>query len=182
MMEFMRIDDAVRKINGKKVPSSLGRAELYFKKALGANYKSMLNNSTIFFIPDTSDDTKYNFKGYFSNFEKVLLNHSNKVETYHKNYPKCKTCVLFICDESNAYYQPTDDGKKSRLHFCFYDQKFIDVIKKCNAEYIVWLTLYKTAARESGKKIKQPIACIYDVKHIKRAGLEYDHNKMVKIK
>ena len=32
------------------------------------------------------------------------------------------------------------------------------------------------------KEIRIPLACIYDVKHLKEFGTDYNHDKMIKIK
>ena len=180
MMEFMRIDDSTEEIDGRKVNNSFAHERLYMKKHAGYDYKKKLSTCELFFLSDTSNDAEFNFKGYVKNFERVLLNHSEKADSYHLNYPKCKTLVLFVCDESNAYYEASRDTK--RLHLCFYDKKFIEIIKECKADYVVWFTLYKSVSKGNGKEMKLPLACIYDVKHIKEKGYDYDHNIMVKRK
>ena len=179
MMEFMRIDDSV---GGKHSPNSFERTHKFLINYFGADYKQRMKGCKLFFIPNTSSDEEYNFKGYFRNFERVLMDHSNKVSAYHKNYPKCKTCVLFICDESNSYYQPTEINGQKMIHICFSDTKFVEIIKKCKADYVVWFTIYKAILNQKNKEIKMPYACIYDVKHIKEFGHEYNHDKMIKIK
>ena len=176
MMEMMRIDDAEQRF-----PNSFQRTNTYLEKHFGKGYKKEMNGSELFFIPNTRNDKEYNFKGYFRNFERVLTKHSDKVDEYHQHYPKCKTCILFICDESNAYYQAVDNSEKIIIHICFKDEKFVKIIKGCNADYVVWFTLYKTIFRDNGKEIKLPYAFIYDVKHLKQTDISYDHSKMVKI-
>ena len=64
----------------------------------------------------------------------------------------------------------------------FCDKKFIEVIKQCEADYVVWFTIYKTILNDKDKIIRQPLACIYDVKHLRHPGIEFDHSKMIKVK
>lgn len=179
MMEFMRIDDSV---GGKRGPNSFQRTHNYLERYGGKDYKNKMAGCSLFFTADTSDDKEYNFKGYYKNFERVLMDHSNKVDSYHANYPRCKTRVFFVLDESNQYYQPLDDGKKSKLHFCFFDKRFLNVIRKCKADYVVWFAFNKCVFNEKGKEIKLPWAYIYDVKHLNELGVEYDCEKMIKVK
>ena len=179
MMEMMRVDDGV---GSKHSPNSFTRTNDLLNKYFDSDYKNKLAQCSAYVIPDTRDDKKFNFKGYFQTFKRVLTNHSEKVDNYRDNYPKCKTCVLFICDESNAYYQNVDNGESKILHLCFNDKKFVEIIEHCKADYVVWFTLNKTVLRENEKEIKQPLACIYDVKHTKQIGFDYNHDKMIKIK
>lgn len=193
MMEFMRIDDCINELNGKHIPNSFEKTNNTLKKLCGNNYKKVKNNSMIYFIPNTLNSDEYNFKGYFNNFQRVIIKHSKKVEKYRQNYPKCKKMVFFVCDESNNYVQVSnkedlnkEDEKNLtlenfKIHYCFYDKKFIDVIKNCNADYVIWMYVYK-CLYINGKKIKYPMACIYDVKHIKNQGYIYNHDLMFKVK
>lgn len=178
MLEIMRVDDGV---GGKRSPNSFERSKKYLKKNLGLDYKIRLKGCSLYFTPDTRDDTEYNCKAYLKNFDRVLTDHSNKVDSYHNNYPKCNTCVFMVCDESNSYYQSIDKDKIIP-HLCFCDKSFIDVIKKSKADFVIWLTTHKKPLIVNGKEIRQPWVCIYDVKHLKPAVFEYDHSKTVKIK
>lgn len=193
MMEFMRVDDCVNTSNGKHIPNSFERTNKYLKKHLGNDYKKNRKDISLYFIPDTDNPNDFNFKGYIRNFERVIMKHSDKISQYHKNYPKCKTTIFFVCDESNNYIQVTkkEDLKKQsefqpRLqnfipHYCYLDNKFIEVIKKCEADYIIWLNIYKELSVE-GKKIKHPRVCIYDVKYMSEIGNKYNHELMFKVK
>ena len=180
MMDIMRIDDCVKKIKRKGVPNSFERANKLIKKFFGDD-EERLKDCSLYFDADTRNDEEFNITGYLKEFERVLINHSNKVGSYHKNYPKCNTCVLFVCDRSNGYYQKISESIIIP-HICFLDKKFIDVIKRCESQYVVWFITRKKGITINGRELKQPWACIYDVKHIKQNGYEYDHNKMVKIK
>ncbi len=192
MMEIMRVDDCVNLINGKHVVNSFKRANMFMKKRAGKDYRKTLNGS-LYFIPDTRNSDEFNFQGYISNFERVITKHSNKVSKYRKNYPKCKTTIFFVCDESNNYVQVTNKEDLKREdepnaifdkffpHFSYLDQKFLDVIKNCQADYLIWMFRYKTLFA-NGKRVFHPEVCIFDVKHIKENGHLYDHSLMFKVK
>lgn len=191
MMEVMRIDDCVNKINKKHVCSSFERAKMVEKSILGDNYKN--KNGMLFVVPDTTNSDEFNFKGYMKNFERVVLKHASKVEKYKENYPNCKTTVFLICDETNNYIQVNciDDLSKEneknvvlenfKIHYHFMDSYFIDIIKKSNADFVIWWG-YGKSIFVNGKHIKSPQICIYDVKHFKETGFKYDHNLMFKVK
>ena len=192
MMEMMRVDDCVNTVDGMHVPNSFERANIFMKKRAGKDYKKALNGS-LFFIPDTRNSDEFNFQGYISNFERVITKHSNKVSEYRKNYPKCKTTVFFICDESDNYVQVSDKEDLKREdehnvvlknflpHHCYLDERFLEIIKNCQADYVIWMFRYKCLF-VNGKKISHPMACIYDVKHLTEKGYPYDHSMMFKVK
>lgn len=192
MMEVMRVDDCVNVIDGKHVVNSFERANTFMKKYAGKDYKKALNGDLIF-IPDTRNSEEFNFNGYINNFERVIIKHSNKVEEYRKNYPKCKTTVFFVCDESNNYIQVFNKNdleredepdvylEKFSPHKCYLDSKFIEIIKKCKADYLIWFFRFKSIFID-GKEVFHPKACIYDIKNLKINGLIYNHNLMFKVK
>ena len=184
MMDIMRIDDCVEKKKGRRVLNSFARTNLFMEKYFGKNYKEE-HNGTLFFVPDTSNRDDFNYNGYIKNFKRVLDDHSNKVDNYRKNYPQCKACVLFICDESNNYIQLTEktvikDGELSgpiKVHNQFLDKRFLDVIRNTKADYVIWFGYYKLLFINS-REVKQPLVCIYDVKHMNKKEIEYDSQKM----
>lgn len=188
IMDIMRIDDCVNIKDGKHVPNSFQRENDFMKKLAGKDYKKRLNGS-LYFVSDTRDNSVFNFDGYFNNFKRVLIDHSNKVGSYRNNYPKCKTCVLFICDEANVYVQVTDkeDLKRKepigkwRPHIRFNDKEFLDVIKIVHADYVVWMGRWTHLFTSNGRKIKMPQAAIYDIKHLKDRGSHYNHCLMFKV-
>ena len=84
MMEVMRIDDCIGTIEDKHIPNAFEKENKSLKKIFGEKYKKEHKDTTVFFIPDTRDYTKYNYEGYLKNFEHVILKHSNKVENKKK--------------------------------------------------------------------------------------------------
>lgn len=192
MMEVMRIDDSVGDINGNHVVNSFERANTFMQEVSGKDYKKKLNG-TLIFVPDTRNSEEFNFRGYLTNFEYVIKKHSKKVDKYRSNYPKCKTTVFLVCDESNNYIQVLnkDDLKREdekdvyingfSPHYQFEDAKFINIIKECKADYLIWFTRFKSLYIDD-KEIKYPRVCIYDIKHIKYGGVNYNHELMFKVK
>jgi len=188
MMEFMRIDDCVNELDGRKIMNSFQRTSVEVKKALGKNYKK--KNGVLFYVPDTSNNNEFNIRGYLENFTRNIENHSNKIPYYKKNYPKCKKTILFVMDESNPYIQTIksenlgenhiSEGRTFMIHNCYYDKRFIDVIKNSNADYVIWFGIYKCILI-NGKPIQFPQAVIYDVKHFNICGYEYNYDSMVKL-
>ena len=183
MMDVMRIDDCA----SKKANNSFARESITMEKLAGKDYKERLNG-TLYFLADTRNNKEFNIYGYQKNFARVLSKHSNNIENYRNNHPKCKTCVLFVFDESNDYIQLTDNTKLVNgsphgeiiIHQHFVDKKMIDVIKKTEADFIIWMTRHKSLYINN-KRIRMPQACIYDVKHFKQKGVEYDYQKMYKV-
>ena len=118
----------------------------------------------------------------------MLINHSNKVDLYRNNYPKCKTCVLFVCNEPNSYVRLIDKEDLNRKEplgkyyprNCFIDSKFLSVIKGVKADYVVWMGRWKYLTF-NGKRIKMPQAAIYEVKHLKEKGFLLNHDMMFKV-
>lgn len=183
MMEIFRVDDCVRNINGKHVPSSFEKQTKSLEKYFCKNYKERLKTCTVIFNADTSNDEEFNFEGYLMNFERVVMHHANRIDSYRKNFPNCKELIFFLCDESNCYYERNHlDPDKSRVHNCFSDKNFIDIIKRSGADYFVWFTTGKALMNQKGKIIKRPKACIYNIKHSKSDGYIYNLSAMRKLK
>lgn len=192
MLEVMRIDDCVNISNNKNIDNSFAKSNKLACKIFGNNYKENVDGF-FFSVPNTNDSNEFNFKGYINNFERVILKHSFKVNSYRKNYPKCKTTVFLICDESNNYVQVSNkkdlekeneenfELKDAKAHFCYCDSQFIEIIKKCEADFVIWWGYHKGISINN-KRINYPQVCIYDVKYFKEKGHVYNHELMFKIK
>lgn len=191
MMEMMRLDDCVGTLNNKHVPNAFEKENIFCKKAFGENYKKENESVRLIFVPNTDDPTKYTYDAYLSNFEKVLLKHSNKIEKYKSNYPNCNRIIFFISDESNEFCETSTlenkdkiekgiNGVKVKWHIPCMDKKFIEIIKKCKCDYIIWVQSYKNMKRMF--KLLVPKVVIIDVKHFKLKGIDYDAKFMAKVK
>jgi hypothetical protein len=176
MMEIMKIDDSV-----SPSVNSFYRKDKCLRSYIGDQYKDMIQNCTTFVIPDTTNDDEYNFDGYLKNFNRVLLDHSSKVGKYHEHFPNCKTCILFICDESSAYYQKIN-ADQNLIHICFNDSRFVNLIKELKSDFVVWYTPLKIVHNNRNKEIKLPLACIFDVKKLMPKTYNYPQMSMQKVK
>ncbi len=186
MMEMMRIDDCKNTLNGKHVPNAFEKENKTYKKYFGENYKKENESVTGIFVPFADDPKKYNYEEYLNNFIRVVLNHSNKIAKYKTNYPKCKKTIFFISDESNEYFETFSfDDKvkiekgisyiKGRYHIPYLDNNFIDTIKRCKCDYIIWWLQYKNINLV-------PEILVIDTKHIKIKGIAYNTKFIAKIK
>ncbi len=192
MMEMMRIDDCVNNLNGEHVKNSFERESDILKSGLGKDYKKNHQNDIAIIFPDTSNTDEFNYSSYFDNFVRTIYKHSSKIEKYKENYPKCKEVIFFLLDESNEYIQTTDNNiynetinaninpQRFVIHYCYLDKKFLDVIKTCRADYFIWMSLKGPFV--NNKRIKYPLAVIYDIKHMNYDGIEYNEKLMLKIK
>lgn len=191
MMEVMRIDDCIGMSEGKHIPNAFENENISLKKVFGEKYKKEHKDTTVFFIPDTRDHTKYNYEGYLKNFESVILKHSDKVTKYKDNYPKCKEVIFLISDESNEYCETSNledkakvqegvEGIKVKWHIPCFDNKFIEIIKKCKCDYIIWFQHYKNSKRKI--KLLVPRIVIIDVKKYNVKGIDYNTKLIAKVK
>lgn len=192
MMEVMRIDDSVGDSTKKSESNSFKKTNQSLTYLFGKDYKAKRDDISIYFLPDTSDTTKFNFSGYLKTFERVLTKHSNRVQLYRRNHPECNDLVFLVSDESNCYIQVASkedllkDGKmdiqlkNAIFHGWYSDNQFLKIIKNCGADYVIWVGWYKTILLNN-KEIKTPLVCIYDVKNIKNDGVVYDYDLMIKV-
>lgn len=181
MMEFMRVDDSSKKCKN----NSFKRQNSILKKCFGKNDR---NDLTFFCLPNTNNNIDFNYKGYIQNFERVVNKHAQKADNYKKNYPNCKSLVFFICDESNNYMEVANKEdlcekeiyKNFKFHYSYLDKKILEIVKNCNADFVIWLGLYKKIYLNN-KEVKCPRVVIYDLKNINFEGINYNSDLMLKI-
>lgn len=184
MMEIMRVDDSSTECKN----NSFKRANNVLRMFLGKNYKNENKNSVGLIIPDTRDNKNFNYEGYIDNLKRTISKHSDKINQYRKNYPKCESVIFFICDESNNYIEVANKNELKeqeiynnfKIHYAYADKKFIDIIKQCNADFVIWLGLYKEIY-VNGKNVVYPNAVIFDIKNLKYNGLDYNSELMLKV-
>ena len=182
MMEFMRIDDCTREMNNSDAKSSFERSNLLAKSYLGKKYKKDLNGNLITSI-NTSNLEVFNINGYLYNFNKAIKRHEKRIDLYKKNHPLCKEVIFFIFDESNNYALKINTNAINYLtpHKWYLDSKFLNIIKNCKADYIIWYG-YSKIILHNGKRIKLPNICIYDIKNLKENGIIYNYDSIIKLK
>ena len=176
MMEVMRVDDhAYKNKKGKLVnPVNIKESELQAEIRKHANItdttKVIVNAVTG--LP-TREDHNYDF--YVNNFTRVVYKHKENVDLYRKNHSGYKL-IFFIFDESSAYVKvDTKELAKKGVeqgepfvgfpHNFFLDRAFIDVIKECGADYVVWYTPFKHIDTH-GVEPQLPKIVVIDVKKL----------------
>ncbi len=191
MMEMMRVDDCVGKVDNEHIPNSFEKETRNLKETLGNDYKKIREDVSIYFIPNSNISNIFTYEGYMNNFRRTILKHSAKIDNYKKNYPKCKKVIFFISDESNEFCEVYSLADKEKLeqgakgikvnwHIPYLDNKFIDIINECKCDYIIWFQHYKNFKRR--KRLLVPRALIIDVKNFKTKGIDYNDELMVKVK
>lgn len=198
MMDVMKVEDNTRKTKKGSLrnPKAVKEREIYNLFTRFGKFPLEKANPSVYItineptgLPTKED---HRFEWYYNNFTRVLNEHNKKIPLYKKNHEGYAT-VFFVFDESTAYAQfPTEQdytkyidmqiGQKVEntiIHFAHYDEKFQNVIKSIDADYIIWYAPYKIfcSYTENGKLANQPLpqAVIIDVKALKQGNITCDH-------
>lgn len=174
MMDVMRVDDhAFENKNGKIVNPTNQRESMIQKeirKSGVLNSFPNIKNIIVTAVTDLPTDEDHNYKFYYSNFERVLMKHNNQINLYEKNHPGYKT-IFLVLDESSAYFEmefKMDNGvMRGQPHYWFWDNMFVNIMKKLRIDYFIWYTPFKYYEVSQGKeKIDLPEICVIDIKNI----------------
>lgn len=176
MMDVMRVDDHAFEDKKGRIqnPVNAGESRLYKElKESGIlenfpNADLIINAKTL--LPSEED---HNYLFYKSNFKRVVSEHIKKLPLYQSNHAGYKT-VLFVLDESSAYYQCKDDKPnlndmhegeiiKGKPHFFFRDDSFVNVFLHSGIDYLIWYAPYKLLRTPKGV-LEIPKAVMYDCK------------------
>lgn len=199
MMDVMKVDDNTRKTKKGKLRNP--RAELENTLFRELKESGVVTDETpdvlINAVTDLPTMEDHQFKWYFDSFKRVILGHNAKIPLYQSNHKNFKT-VFFVFDESTAYaqlyagqtYCVPKKGQNfalssGQLHFYAHDEEFQGILKKCNADYVVWYAPYKYYDKLSVNcKMLQPIyrAAIIDVEGLRNSNgtsKKYMHGLMV---
>lgn len=180
MMEVMRVDDHAHFNEKGVLINPVNQRESIIQKEIRKKFKadnSELDLATIDIIVNASSglpsNEDHNYHFYYSNFQRVLKKHINKIPLYRKNHPD-KELIFFIFDESTGYLVADDEDLVKRgpvplewfkatplCHFA--DERFISVFKETDIDYIVWYTPYKMF---HGVEVQPPKVCVFDVNKI----------------
>lgn len=188
MMEVMRVDDhAYINEKGKSINPTLAREnekkKILEKMEIPEHVNLVLNVDTG--LPTCED---HNYKFYYENFKRVIDKHNGSAEMYRKNHPNYKL-IFFIFDESCNYAESLDervDPKNTVLwqvvdakpHVHFADKIFLDVIKNCKADYLIWFADNKIIQTPEGYCFP-PKAVVYKIDEIKMTEMLYNEKNMV---
>lgn len=110
---------------------------------------------------------------------------NNQIDLYGKNHPGYKT-IFLVLDESSAYFEMEsimDNGViKGKPHYWFWDNSFVNILKKLNIDYLIWYAPFKYYEVPLGEeKSDLPEVCVIDIKNINQNGSylnSYDISKM----
>lgn len=188
-MEVMRFDDQAKdhgKIHATKIKESNMLEELK-----GLDLENVFPNLEKIVVNGNSNlqtDEDHNYVRFRDNFIRVISKHSKKVVNYRKNHPGFKL-IFFIFDESSGIYFENKNTFKSKLkvgafieakpHFYWVDSSFIQAIKNCNADYLIWFKPYNFFETPSGINSELPKIIIYDVCNFQVDTVSYDSNLMI---
>lgn len=175
MMDVMRIDDNAYVDERGKVQNPIYRRENeLLRKYFGNDYKSVRNDISCYVVASSGLPTQqdHNFSRYIENFKRVFNGHNLKIENYKKNHPGYQT-IFFIFDESTAYFQAEDKkyireqpqaGKISRgiPHIPCCDERFLNIIKDSQVDYVIWFMPYKLIRQSNGRAIPLPKCAIIE--------------------
>ena len=171
MMDAMAINDVEYIKNGKIINNQKGRQHKILQQTFGMDYKNPKDENErrddlrVFYNYDLSQD-KHDYKQYQSSFKRVVEKHRKSINLYRKNHPGYKL-IFYIFDESVEFIG--DYRGKSVIHICFNDAYFVDILKKLEVDYVVWITSVKIVCKEKNdKEIKIPMAAIYEVKKLSK--------------
>lgn len=176
MMEVMRFDDHSK--NGKSNPM------LEKENQIMIMLKEKFPNADIFINApiELPTDKDHSYTMYFKGFERTVKKHIGKIENYRNNHPGYKL-IFFVFDESSGIYFENEGNDVGRLHFHFLDNKFINVFKGEDIDYLIWASPYKYNFDMNGNiDYSMPKMVIYDMKNFlnnnKIQLLYYDDSKM----
>ena len=174
MMDVMRIDDHAYENKNGKIVNLTNKQESMIQKEIRKS--GMLDdfpnvkNVMVTAVTDLPTDEDHNYKFYCSNFKRVLMKHNNQIDLYRKNHPGYKT-IFFVLDESSAYFEmesKMDNGvMKGQLHYWFWDNMFVNVLKKLRIDYLIWCAPFKYYEVSNwDEKTDLPEVCVIDIKDI----------------
>lgn len=190
MMEVMRIDDHASnkgKTNAVKSKENTMLRELKERGILDR----VSRDATVKIIADSGLTTNedHNFNRYFENFKRVVLKHANKVENYKSNYYGYKL-IFFIFDESSGnYFEIPNNIQKvdvmynmkfhGKIHLFWLDEMFVEIVKKSNADYLIWYKPYSAFETIDGMVDGLPKVVIYDLANMRVESIKYDSTRMI---
>lgn len=178
MMEMMRIDD--HSSDGKANRTLAKEKQMH--KELEPILGMFPNLEQVICIPatDLPTDVDHNYVNYYRSFQRTLRKHSSKIQKYRTNHPGLKL-IFLVMDETSGVYFESQEGSKGRLHYPFFDNKFISEFIDKDIDYLIWAMPYNHFDTIEHHK-ELPNLVIFDVKHLKNGEMmqyiDYDESKM----
>lgn len=183
IMEVMRVDD--HSPDGKKNPV-LARQRQMSEEARPL-VEQLPDEANLFInaVTDLPTEQDHNYKFYYSSFQRTLRKHLSKLPIYRKNYPNSKTIFLVFDETSGVYFEKAivqGEQVMGRLHFPFYDKRFLNEFIDGDLDYLIWYipyNLYET----KGEHLTLPRLILFDIKNARHCPLlqriDYDEDKMI---
>ena len=183
MIEVMRVDDHSR--DGKNNPTLARQREISreaqpFLEQISNNARFIVNA-----ITDLPTEEDHNYMFYYSSFQRAMRKHLSKLEKYKKNHPNKKVIFLVLDETSGVYCEkvPNKDNQfLARLHFPFFDNRFLNEFIDSDLDYLLWYIPYNHY-KTHGEHIILPRLILFDVKNAKKGDMlqrfNYDETKMV---
>ena len=183
IMEVMRVDD--HSPDGKSNPSLVSQREMSkeaksFLEQMSIDVRFITNAVT-----DLPTDKDHNYRFYYSSFQRTLRKHLSKLEKYKKNYPHKKVIFLVFDETSGVYCERASldsDGLKVRLHFPFFDNRFLNEFIDSDLDYLMWYIPYNHY-RTNGDHLVLPRLILFDIKNARNGDMlqrfDYSEEKMM---
>jgi hypothetical protein len=189
MMEVMRFDDQAT--NSGKTHATKAKENQMLERLRDLGVKEDFPNLKQILLLGNSDlttDDDHNFSRYRDNFTRVVLKHAKKAEQYRENHPGYKL-VFFVFDETSGVYFEREKQKKSilvkgdcvlaRPHMYWVDSVMVDIIKKSQADYLIWFKPYNSFETPIGINDDLPKVIIYDVQKMEVSTENYVVEDMI---
>lgn len=194
MMDVMRVDDCAYVNDKNKIINKTLQAENLKIKELKELFDEP-NNINMIVVANShsglSTNEDHNYKRYYSNFKRVVNKHKESIPLYKKNHNQHEL-IFYIFDESTAYLEaPNMDAVKQdyqyneinfdvKIHEFYLDNRFIETIRNCGADFVIWYAPYKYVNTLEYGYLDIPRVIIYDVKAINcESEFKYDENLMI---
>lgn len=194
MMDVMRVDDCAYINEKNQVINKTLQAENLKIKEVKQFFPENNNITMLVSVnshPGLTTYEDHNYKRYYENFTRVINKHKKSIPLYKRNHSKHKL-IFYIYDESSAYleasdinsikmdYQYNEINKDVKLHLFFFDHRFIETIRNCGADYVIWYAPYKFVNSIEYGYIDISRVIIYDVNAIKcESEIKYNEDLMI---
>lgn len=183
MMEVMRVDD--HSPDGRKNPVLARQREMSEE---ARPFMEQFPEDTPLFINAVTDlptEEDHNYKFYYSSFQRTLRKHLSKLGTYRRNHPDKKIVFLVFDEISGVYFEKAfvENGEiMGRLHFPFFDTKFLNEFIDSDIDYLMWYIPYNYY-RTTDEHLTLPRLILIDIKNARDGGMMrryvYDEKKMM---
>lgn len=188
MMEVMRFDDQA--CDNGKFHATKSKENKMLEQLRSFDIEKICPNLKNIFVHGNSElptNEDHNYKRYRDNFVRTLTKHSKKASKYKENHFGYKL-IFFVFDEtSGVYFEKKFANEKVKVgtvisakhHFYWADSVFVEAIRNCNADYLIWFKPYNSFVTPLGINDDLPKILIYDVNNLQVDSILYDSHFMI---